>query len=99
MQGKFKEIEVKAFAVQENYKETEKVNCLLVHLSTSMQFFELFSDEFCIFHVQLIRLQEEVCDTSKSNYNKVKKTMDELRGSEVSPYNPMAVFFIFIIVD
>ncbi|CAK9326874.1 unnamed protein product [Citrullus colocynthis] len=55
LQGKFKEIEVKAFAVQENYKETEK----------------------------LIRLQEEVCDTSKSNYNKVKKTMDELRGSEV----------------
>ncbi|KAL4010601.1 hypothetical protein IC575_030103 [Cucumis melo] len=55
LQGKFKDIEVKAFAVQENYKETEK----------------------------LIHLQEEVCDTSKANYNKVKKTMDELKGSEV----------------
>lgn len=30
LQGKFKEIEVKAFAVHENFKETEKVNCLLV---------------------------------------------------------------------
>ncbi|XP_022974257.1 LOW QUALITY PROTEIN: structural maintenance of chromosomes protein 4 [Cucurbita maxima] len=55
LQGKFKEIEVKAFAVHEKFKEIEK----------------------------LIHLHEEVCDTSKSNYNKVKKTMDELRASEV----------------
>ncbi|XP_022149786.1 structural maintenance of chromosomes protein 4 [Momordica charantia] len=32
---------------------------------------------------KLIDQQNELCDTSKSNYNKVKKIMDELRASEV----------------
>lgn len=96
LQGKFKDIEVKAFAVQENYKETEKVNGLLVHFHTSLSSFLKNSIHFVL---QLIHLQEEVCDTSKANYNKVKKTMDELKGSEVPPYEPITVFFICITVD
>ncbi|XP_031254210.1 structural maintenance of chromosomes protein 4 [Pistacia vera] len=51
----FKEIEQKAFTVQENYKNTQK----------------------------LIDQHKDVLDNAKSDYEKVKKIVDELRASEV----------------
>ncbi|XP_065635653.1 structural maintenance of chromosomes protein 4 [Quercus suber] len=53
--GVFKEIEQKAFTVQENYKKTQK----------------------------LIDEHKDVLDNAKSNYDKVKRTVDELRASEL----------------
>ncbi|GAV58095.1 SMC_N domain-containing protein/SMC_hinge domain-containing protein [Cephalotus follicularis] len=55
LRGYFKEIEQKAFTVQENYKNTQK----------------------------LIDEHKDVLDKAKSDYEKVKKTVDELRASEV----------------
>ncbi|KAJ4707448.1 Structural maintenance of chromosomes protein [Melia azedarach] len=51
----FKEIEQKAFTVQENYKNTQK----------------------------LIDQHKDVLDKAKSDYEKVKKAVDELRAAEV----------------
>ncbi|WOL08544.1 structural maintenance of chromosomes protein 4 [Canna indica] len=51
----FKEIEQKAFSVQENYKKTE----------------------------ELIDKHKDVLDETKTKYNNLKKTMDELRAGEV----------------
>ncbi|KAG1358997.1 structural maintenance of chromosomes protein 4 [Cocos nucifera] len=51
----FKEIEQKAFSVQENYKKTQ----------------------------ELIDQHKDVLDETKAEYNKLKKTMDELRAAEV----------------
>ncbi|KAE8718250.1 Structural maintenance of chromosomes protein 4 [Hibiscus syriacus] len=55
MQGVFKEIEQKAFTVQENYKKVQKV----------------------------IDEHGEVLEKSKSEYERVKKDVDQLRASEV----------------
>ncbi|KAF6159765.1 hypothetical protein GIB67_030023 [Kingdonia uniflora] len=55
MLGVFKEIEQKAFIVQDNYKKTQ----------------------------ELIEQHREVLDGAKENYNKLKKTMDEMRATEV----------------
>ncbi|KAJ8749963.1 hypothetical protein K2173_013878 [Erythroxylum novogranatense] len=55
MRGIFKEIEEKAFTVQENYKKTQ----------------------------ELIDQHKEVLDKAKSDYENVKRVVDELRASEV----------------
>ncbi|XP_008796541.2 structural maintenance of chromosomes protein 4 [Phoenix dactylifera] len=51
----FKEIEQKAFLVQENYKKTQ----------------------------ELLDQHKDVLDETKAEYNKLKKSMDELRAAEV----------------
>ncbi|XP_020239065.1 structural maintenance of chromosomes protein 4 [Cajanus cajan] len=55
LSASFKEIEQKAFAVQENYKKTQ----------------------------EMIEKHMIVSEEAKSEYNKMKKAMDELRASEV----------------
>ncbi|PIA44078.1 hypothetical protein AQUCO_01700001v1 [Aquilegia coerulea] len=55
MRSIFKEIEQKAFTVQDNYKKTQ----------------------------ELIDQHKEVLDGTKEEYHKLKKTMDEMRASEV----------------
>nr|XP_029121753.1 structural maintenance of chromosomes protein 4 isoform X2 [Elaeis guineensis] len=55
MMSVFKQIEQKAFLVQENYKKTQ----------------------------ELIDLHKDVLDETKAEYNKLKKTMDDLRAAEV----------------
>lgn len=85
----FKEIEQKAFSVQENYKKTQEV---------PVGFSSHAADDFGRHYIhvywiyimltlkcflQLIDKHKFVLDETKAEYNKLKATMDELRAAEV----------------
>lgn len=97
----FKEIEQKAFTVQENYKKIQEVvhkfswtfailfGCLKILIPFSFAshvMHEAFFTKLHVFSViimQLIDQHKGVLDEAKSDYEKLKKTVDELRASEV----------------
>lgn len=78
----FKSIEQKAFAIQEKYKETQKV--LTVLLSFLSPYYLDKRHRAVLFVVQLIDEHKDVLTEAKSNFEKLKKSVDELKASRVT---------------
>lgn len=92
MEASFKLIEQKAFEVEENYKKTQAVLHINFLPSTWSQSSHhhakscicmLVTSYWCLNIFQLIDKHKDVLDETKSEYNKLKKDLDELRAAEV----------------
>lgn len=88
----FKSIEQKAFAIQETYKETQKVLTLLIFFYLHIIWIRVIEQSFLFFVVQLIDEHKDVLTEAKSNYEKLKKSVDELKASRVT--NNRILFFL-----
>ncbi|KAK4393112.1 Structural maintenance of chromosomes protein 4, partial [Sesamum angolense] len=73
----FKEIEQKAFIVQENYKKTQEVSAMFLFACDTRQI------DIIMGKMIFIDQHKDVLDQAKSDYEKLKKIVDELRTSEV----------------
>lgn len=86
LSGKFKEIEKKAFEVKEKYERTQKVYIFYFILMQPGQLYGkkciLLLYDF-LYLLQLIDNHKDVLDKAKSDYDNMKKTLYELRASEV----------------
>lgn len=87
----FKSIEQKAFAIQETYKETQKVLTVLISSYLHTIWIRVIEQSF-LFVVQLIDEHKDVLTEAKSNYEKLKKSVDELKASRVT--NNRILFFL-----
>lgn len=86
LSGKFKEIEKKAFEVKEKYEGIQKVyiffTLFLCNLVSYMDRSVLLLYDF-LYLLQLIDNHKDLLDKAKSDYENMKRTLYELRASEV----------------